>query len=399
VRTSSQCELQDCMQVVPEHMTSQHMSPTLKVWQAWPGRHSFFCDGRVMVGPDFNVTIFAMLLTTGATVTFWIFVCMEFPVWVFVVDLTLWIMTMGFMIATATTDPGIIPSNRGMEQAEVEGCANAQRFMNVNGVSIQLKWCRTCHIFRPPRASHCSECNVCVERFDHHCPWMGTCIGRRNYRYFLGFVNSCCLLCLYTACLSGVFLYHKAAATAGSRVAGDFLSRMLVHAPAALGLVAFCGLILLCVGPLGCYHCSLVCENKTTAEELKQTHGAANPFDAGICHNCNESCCVPRGEPRIQFRALVSEPERLEDTCGLIANDAADGQYDAGTQEGLASGDFGDSTYGTGGLKRLPTADLDACASPQASSPMRGCMRVAPSDTPGRRTHDGAPDPAAIVAA
>lgn len=30
--------------------------------------------------------------------------------------------------------------------------------------------------------------------------------------YFLGFVNSCCLLCLYTACLSGVYLYHKAAA-------------------------------------------------------------------------------------------------------------------------------------------------------------------------------------------
>ena len=70
-------------------------------------------------------------------------------------------------------------------------------------------------------------------------------------------------------------------------------------------------------------------------------------------------CCVqPRGEPRIQFRALVSEPERLEDTCGLIANDAAEGQYEAGTQEGfvtqegLASGDFGDSTYGAGGLER-----------------------------------------------
>ena len=28
--------------------------------------------------------------------------------------------------------------------------------------------------------------------------------------------------------------------------------------------------------------------------QLKQAHGAANPFDAGICHNCNESCCVVR---------------------------------------------------------------------------------------------------------
>lgn len=41
---------------------------------------------------------------------------------------------------------------------------------------------------RSPTISHCRKCNVCLEGYDHHCPWLGTCIGALNYRNFYYFL-------------------------------------------------------------------------------------------------------------------------------------------------------------------------------------------------------------------
>jgi len=61
--------------------------------------------------------------------------------------------------------------------------------IKVNGNKMELKFCGTCGIWRAPRSSHCSLCNQCVMEFDHHCPWIGTCVGLRNYRLFLVFLT------------------------------------------------------------------------------------------------------------------------------------------------------------------------------------------------------------------
>jgi len=51
-----------------------------------------------------------------------------------------------------------------------------------------LRFCRHCQIFQPPRCFHCSKCDTCVCRMDHHCVFINNCVGAKNHRYFLQFL-------------------------------------------------------------------------------------------------------------------------------------------------------------------------------------------------------------------
>ena len=208
-----------------------------------------------------------------------------------------------------------------MDEAEADACANMQKSVTINGVTVPLVAAPAASSARHARIAQVQRLR---RKFDHHCQWMGQCIGRRNCRFFLGFVISVCALCAYTLVLSAYGAYRAVRfPPPNSRPAvglpPDFISRVMFVAPVPTGLVVFTAVIMLCVAPLACYHCSLVCNNTTTAEEIKETYGEHNPFSRSTVENCHEACCSERGEPRVRMRAPFGK--RL-DTCQLISGDA-----------------------------------------------------------------------------
>ena len=51
-------------------------------------------------------------------------------------------------------------------------------------VHEDVLFCRYCRASVQLDSKHCWDCNKCVANFDHHCPWLNTCIGTRNYVWF-----------------------------------------------------------------------------------------------------------------------------------------------------------------------------------------------------------------------
>ena len=66
---------------------------------------------------------------------------------------------------------------------------------NSNNTDPDIPSCSKCDA---PRVNytvhHCRRCNACIENMDHHCTFIGQCVGKQNMKYFLQF-------CLYMGSL------------------------------------------------------------------------------------------------------------------------------------------------------------------------------------------------------
>jgi palmitoyltransferase ZDHHC9/14/18 len=183
------------------------------------------------------------------------------------------------------------------------------KLVNVNGIELEMKYCRTCKIFRPPRASHCSRCDCCVDRFDHHCPWTGTCIGRRNHRFFYYFVTLTFFLCIYATftCLLQVgLLVSQSMSPEGpgnyspyhDETLGQAIMSTLTLSPVSFIIILYSGVMGLSLCGLSVYHCYLIAINQTTNEQInKRYKRRGNPYDHGKWANIHE-ILFSKPEPR-----------------------------------------------------------------------------------------------------
>lgn len=138
--------------------------------------------------------------------------------------------------------------------------------------------CHTCVLRKPARSKHCSLCDRCVARFDHHCGWVGTCVGYYNLRYFILFLTTHTVMIGHGAFLcveivrariqhliANDFIY----VATNERITGfSFRIALAAETSVCLFLCALAFLFMMTGGFL-VYHMSLIARNVTTNETVK----------------------------------------------------------------------------------------------------------------------------------
>ncbi|XP_011025558.1 PREDICTED: protein S-acyltransferase 8-like [Populus euphratica] len=312
-----------------------------RVYHAWKGRNIFFCKGRLIFGPDAKSLIITLLLIVVPVVIFCTKVARnllhEFPTYntgyvILVVTILFTIYVLVLLFLTSARDPGILPRNSHPPEEEICYDPSASvdvggihtptprlprtKEVTVNGFSVKVKYCDTCMIYRPPRCSHCSVCDNCVERFDHHCPWVGQCIGLRNYRYFFLFVSSSALLCIFIFSMSALNVKF---------LMDDYGTpwKAIKESPASVILIVYSFIFLWFVGGLTCFHLYLIGRNQTTYENFR--YGAANRhnvYDQGCFRNFLEVFCTKTKPSRNNFQAYVQEEMPMRITREVKIDDS-----------------------------------------------------------------------------
>ncbi|KAK3194540.1 hypothetical protein Dsin_025850 [Dipteronia sinensis] len=93
-------------------------------------------------------------------------------------------------------DPGSVPENwrpvLSSEESLEAGSSSITTSDTVGSEGLdrrqQVGYCDKCRNGKPPRCHHCSVCQRCVLKMDHHCVWVVNCVGARNYKFFLLFL-------------------------------------------------------------------------------------------------------------------------------------------------------------------------------------------------------------------
>ena len=174
-------------------------------------------------------------------------------------------------------------------------------------VTVRQKWCSTCYIYRPLRSNHCKHCDCCVARMDHHCSFLGGCVGMANYRWFFSLIWVVTLFSIFSAKMCWELLrmrWHEAATTGSSwlsRSVSGQQSRGTLHPKLLpfmfanvdeLTFLALSTVSAVAFGVLSIYHFLIAGKNLTTNEHVKRYY-RVNPFDSGITRNFLHLFCRP----------------------------------------------------------------------------------------------------------
>ena len=174
-----------------------------------------------------------------------------------------WMWLLGTIVYLNAKDPGFMPKFRS------NGFNAKDEYMvKCKDMLLPRKTCRTCNIVRLLRMSHCKHCDRCVDTFDHHCAWIGNCVGRRTKGRFVWF----CIVVFWNSFL-GLIINITALVIAKQSPLMILLSVILTF----VLLMTTCFLAGLAIS-----HIFLMLSNRTTKEAID-----FNKIERKKCRRCN----------------------------------------------------------------------------------------------------------------
>ncbi|KAM4674498.1 LOW QUALITY PROTEIN: palmitoyltransferase ZDHHC2 [Amazona ochrocephala] len=171
---------------------------------------------------------------------------------------------------------------RGESQQEVLRRAAKDLPIYTRTMSGAIRYCDRCHLVKPDRCHHCSVCDKCILKMDHHCPWVNNCVGFSNYKFFLLFLAYSLLYCLFIAATD--LQYFIKFWTNGLPDTQAKFHIMFLFFAAAMFSVSLSSLF--------GYHCWLVSKNKSTLEVFRapifRHRTDKNGFSLGFSKNLRQ---------------------------------------------------------------------------------------------------------------
>ena len=255
----------------------------------WAGYNYIRWKGNLLLGPcSFRPTMLS-LITISIPIFLFLFFISDFltkkiSFLIPLIIVIIYIITVSLLIIVSFCDPGIILSFP-MKKRIIEDRRESKIFQL--GYIKNYKYCDTCSIIRPSRSTHCGDCNNCVEKFDHHCPWIGTCVGKRNYKYFYFFLFILnfliCLIiifCLYYLIKRITEIVKENNLLEENEKIKNIASYSLTEVIMSLYIIIYEGLVMIFVTGLFIYHTKLVLKNMTTKEDIKKfwENPQGNPY-------------------------------------------------------------------------------------------------------------------------
>ena len=189
---------------------------------------------------------------------------------------------------------GVFGMNPVISEAdeEVENVSNSSPDGSRRSIPayFEVRVCKECLIEQPLRSKHCFDCGRCVALYDHHCPWLATCIAEKNRFYFWWY------LVFENVLLASTIAYLSLSFSKNSVFWTWALENFLI----ILSLLT-CSLFECLVLFLLTFHTYLATTNKTTWEVLSRSKISYfsslppnyNPFTLGLAQNLYFYCCKP----------------------------------------------------------------------------------------------------------